>query len=608
VKFRPFPQILAFLILTALSADSSSLVIGTSYFAFSPNGDGIQDEIEVRFLEIPSSLETPADYALRIENDRSLVRTIRADLRWIRPRRAVSNLFLPFAETVRPLSFPESIPWDGRDDAGKILPDGNYRITVTAADASGRVSNSNSVTVELSTRRPQLTLSADVRAIVRGVTQDGKPADSTKGEFAISQSAQADPKTVFTGRIVNAAGEILETRTWPGTLSPKIIWNGRTAKGDLVPWGCYTYWLEARSPAGVVVRESIPGLLVVTELPQIDLQPDESFSPNGDSVKDKIQFLIQYFNQSLRAGVKSYRLQILTHDSPEIIYDTQPQRVLPGILVWDGKNAAGAIVKDGIYDAKLTLETTQGTVSSAPRSFRVDTSPPGVSFSSSSSSFSPDGDGEEEDISFKMDAADISGIEQWTIRVLVTPDTQNRFQKLIRTWQGAALPERIMWNGLSDAGEPIESLETFTVVLEARDRAGNLSKPEKLVVRSKTLLRPVAPGQRALYARIPVQKYFNADSTLTSQGEAAISDVLSHLSRFRKYNIHLYVNSGLPGGEEQNLEITERRALQLYKRMQGSWKDRMDFQGLGESEILNPSPDDFSQYRNERIELQLYVP
>ncbi len=608
MKTRAFLRILPFLFLSALGADSSRLVIATSLFAFSPNSDGIQDQIEIRFIEIPGALEPPADYLVRVESDKGVVRTIRADQRWIRPRRSIGNLFLPFAQTVRPLSFPESILWDGRDDTGKWLADGTYRISVTAFVQGGQPMVSNIVTVELSTRKPVLTLSADVRFVTRAVAAAGKPADSIQGEFAINQTAQADQGTIFTGRIINASGDVIEERTWQGALSQKITWNGRTSKGELAAWGCYSYVLEARTPSGNVSRETLSGLVVGRFVPQIDIQPDEAFSPNGDGQKDKIQFLVIFLNQALRSNIKSFRLQILTTEKGDLLYESAPQKVLPGVLVWDGKTSQGSFVKDGIYDAKLVVETTQGNIESALRSFRVGTAPPAVSLSSSAASFTPDGRGEEEPIVFHVASPDTRNLESWAVRVLCAPNTAGHFQKLIRTWQGQTLPEEIVWNGLSDTGEPIESLENFVIQLEARDRSGNVSRPERLRVTSKVLFRPAQPGVRNLFARIPVQSYFDPNGSLTAEGEVAVSEIVKSLQRYQRYNIHLYMHSGTIGREETNLENSENRGLTLFKRMEPEWKGRIDFQGLGESEALSTAPEDFPQYRNERIELQLYLP
>lgn len=582
--------------------------LSVSSASFSPDSDGIQDSILIRTVDVPEALERPADYVLRIESDHP-VRQFKADKRVIRPARSPANLFLPFASSVRPLEMFEELLWDGRDDLGKTVADGTYTIRVVAWDQSGKQVESAPARVIVNTKKPQLALNSTARILMRPLDAEGKPAARIEGEVKIFQAVQAEAGTVVRAEIRDSSGNVVETREWNSAPSPSVVWNGRNSKGELAPHGTYSYVLLARTPSGVTARADLPGILIVSEIPTVDLAPDEAFSPNADGQKDKLQFLVSYFGTSPRGAIRSYRLEIFEAGKPESTYDARTPKSLPGVLVWDGQTRAGLRAADGIYEARLTLDTTAGEMKSARVAFRVDTAPPVLSVTLASGRFSPDGDGDDELLGVTVRASDESGVESWGLRVLVTPDSSTQVSKLLRLWQGVSLPENLVWNGNTQASDQVESLEFLTFSLEARDRAGNTARPAMDTIRTSVLFRPVEPGSSALVSRLPVQKYFNADHSLTADGKDMVSELRSALARYGKYTVHLYTGAALPGREEQNLETTEKRALSVFKRLEGSWDpDRLDFQGLGESEVLYLANDPFSNYRNERVEVRLALP
>lgn len=585
------------------------LRLSVSAAAFSPDSDGVQDSILIRPVDVPEALERPADYVLRIEGSDHPVRQFKADKRAIRPARAPGNLFLPFASTVRPLEMFEELQWDGRDDLGKTVADGVYTIRVIAWDQGGRQVESAPARVTVNTKRPVLALNSTSRVLLRPLDAEGKPAPRVEGEVKIFQSVQAEPGTVVRAEIRDPSGNVVETREWNTTPSSSIVWNGRDSKGELALHGTYSYVLLARTPSGVTARADLPGILIVPERPTVDLAPDEAFSPNADGQKDKLQFLVSYFGTSPRGAIRSYRLEIFEAGKPQSTYDALTPKSLPGVLVWDGQTRAGLRAADGIYEARLTLDTTVGEMKSARVAFRVDTAPPVLSVALASGRFSPDGDGEDELLGVSVRASDESGIESWGLRVLVTPESTTRVSQLLRLWQGVSIPENLVWNGNTQASDQVESLEFLTFSLEARDRAGNLARPATDTIRTSVLFRPVEPGSSALVSRLPVQKYFNTDHSLSADGKDMVSELRSALARYGRYAVHLYVGAALPGPEEQNLETTEKRALSVFKRMEGNWDaDKLVFQGLGESEVLYLSGDPFSTYRNERVEVRLVLP
>jgi flagellar hook assembly protein FlgD len=50
---------------------------------------------------------------------------------------------------------PNHLEWDGKDETGLPLPDGDYRYTLTVHDQEGRVIESHTQVVQISTGGPQ---------------------------------------------------------------------------------------------------------------------------------------------------------------------------------------------------------------------------------------------------------------------------------------------------------------------------------------------------------------------------------------------------------------------------------------------------------------------
>ncbi len=130
--------------------------------------------------------------------------------------------------------------WDGKNDAGAVVPDGAYRITVWAADASNnRASVQRVVAVD---RRPAaLTLSA-----VPGFISPN--ADGHSDRMTLTMAA--DAWITGSARLLDATG--VQVRRWTLTraMGGSWTWDGRDSAGRVVPDGRYTFRVWGLDRAG----------------------------------------------------------------------------------------------------------------------------------------------------------------------------------------------------------------------------------------------------------------------------------------------------------------------------------------------------------------------
>ncbi len=73
---------------------------------------------------------------------------------------------------------------------------------------------------------------------------------------------------------------------------------------------------------------------------QLSIIPPKIFTPNGDGINDVITF------QYLTPGVSIISGRILDLSGASVV-DLQPTS--NGVLVWDGKDSSGSVVKKGVY-------------------------------------------------------------------------------------------------------------------------------------------------------------------------------------------------------------------------------------------------------------------
>jgi flagellar hook assembly protein FlgD len=202
---------------TTISPDGS--VVAT----FSPNGDGTADTIatSVYVAEAGSILARVTDAA------DATVRT------WTASAVAGAN----------------TISWDGRNNTGALVADGDYTLRFAARDAAG-----NSGAGKARPVRVARFLSAVKTSVKTFYPHDAdRFAPTTTLSFSLSK-----PATV-TWTIRNAAGTVVATRLSQAAVAAGTqtwTWNGRRADGTLLPVGVYTTSVSATA-GDVAVSQAV---------------------------------------------------------------------------------------------------------------------------------------------------------------------------------------------------------------------------------------------------------------------------------------------------------------------------------------------------------------
>ena len=142
------------------------------------------------------------------------------------------------------------VSWDGRNEAGNVVRDGDFEIELTPRDAAGNVGRSETVKVRV------LTALTKVRSSATGLSI--RDRDKLGNDVTLATRLLA-PATV-TWRITRAGGKPVATRFDDRRLKEGRItwrWNGRDERGRVVPDGDYVATIAAATPDGVL-RYQVP--------------------------------------------------------------------------------------------------------------------------------------------------------------------------------------------------------------------------------------------------------------------------------------------------------------------------------------------------------------
>jgi flagellar hook assembly protein FlgD len=189
--------------------------------------------------------------------------------------------------------------------------------------------------------------------------------EATTIAFSLSIGANA------TVDVLNSTGGLVRrlasSRAFPAGRST-LVWNGRDGSGNLVPDARYTTRVSATSPGQS--DSASRGVVVDRTLGHLSASP-RPFSPNGDGRLDSTTVTFQLARAAtVRVRVLRGHTLVRTLSSGSLVAGTRS-------FTWNGKNAVGGRVSDGLYTVRIDATTTLGTRTLA-QSVGVDTTRPVV--------------------------------------------------------------------------------------------------------------------------------------------------------------------------------------------------------------------------------------
>jgi outer membrane protein OmpA-like peptidoglycan-associated protein/flagellar hook assembly protein FlgD len=251
--------------------------------------------------------------------------------------------------------------WDGTDNAGNVVPDGEYSYTVHTEDGAG---NRARETVE------GLTIdTAPTKIFVTASSEYLSPnGDGTYEEIAFNTIVnRSEGLESWFLELVDETGTVQRRFSGNERIPKRIVWDGTNSDGEYVE-GRYTARFGASYTKGNEPRaESLPFMLDRTApRTEVQLSP-KPFSPDNDGVDDELKISLAVED---RSAIAEWSLTI---------YDTKGNRFKEfsgtgepaETLIWDGRGMDGELVLSAMdypYEFTVTdvLENTAVTEGDIP--------------------------------------------------------------------------------------------------------------------------------------------------------------------------------------------------------------------------------------------------
>jgi flagellar hook assembly protein FlgD/flagellar motor protein MotB len=448
----------------------------------SPNNDGIADALEFPLRIYDQRYVT--EWVFEIKNEYGeVVRTYRN--KEIRPEtQGVKNIFIRLVMVKSGVEIPPSLRWDGSFDSGEIAADGSYFFTVSAADDNGNTISTQSYEVVVDNTPPAVEI-AEIPESVKIFSPDG---DGNKDSIEIGQSGSREES--WNAGIYDADGKRVKTFALSDTEPVSLAWDGADDDGLIVADGVYSYRIAATDRAGNTGRAALENIIISTIQPVVSLSiGDAYFSPNGDGVKDTVALNP---GVPVREGIVGWEINV--RDARGTVLRTitggsaaGPAAAPPVRLDFDGRDDAGAVLAEGIYNGAFSVRYRNGYVSTAySPAFTLDVTPPAASVQAAYTAFSPNNDGNQDEMIITQEGSNEAA---WlgTVRRSAAPASEQP----ARTFRIAGAPASpLIWDGLTDAGA-LASDGEYRYELGATDQAGNTGRSNTIRFSLSTADTPV---------------------------------------------------------------------------------------------------------------------
>lgn len=248
------------------------------------------------------------------------------------------------------------------------------------------------------------------------------------------------------------------------------LWEGRDDKGNLVPDGIYYFTIRATDRWGNDSQSPFIPLVVDSVNPEANLiLTTDIFSPNGDYRKDELPLSIktQKFND-----LDKWVLAINDEEGETVKTFTSSKKSTD--LDWDGKSENGEEVPEGTYELTLQATDLAGNESTLQRQkVSLVREYETANLEVSQPSFSPNGDGYFDSVSFETALSSTDGMEEWRL------DINNEAGEVVKSFSDPTLQKVIYFDGLDDDGYELAD-GRYQSQLIANFRSGN--QPRSSVV------------------------------------------------------------------------------------------------------------------------------
>lgn len=466
--------------------------------------------------------------------------------------------------TFKSADFTNRVEWDGRDDGGRLVKDGTYYYTLKVRYNYGDEPQSAAKPLRVKASMPELSVSADTRIF-------SPNGDGVRDTIVFSQkAANADKSDIHEAVIADRSGRPVKSYQWTGAVPKEISWDGRDDKGKNAEPGIYSYIMTGTDVAGNRTMRTIPDIKLVREFEKLTFAGEgKAFSPNGDGVMDTLKFVssLSSTNDILLAEM------VVSDNYGNAVRVIDVTNGFSETTVWDGRDDDGNLLPDGTYSAGMDCVFDSGNqVSAKVSGILLHASPPTYKLIISPSLFTPDGDGDGDNLTINLEVSSPAAVTQWSLNIHKKLENNTR-GPLFKSFSGTNAVKKIfIWDGMSDDGQDlVESVQDYVAMLEAEDSLGNRLTSVQKTIPVGVLVEKTPEGLRIRVSSIQ----FAFDSAqLVGDSRVVLDKVIAIIRRIlsdpkkygitENYRIEIGGHTDDIGTDDYNQRLSERRALTVF--------------------------------------------
>ena len=571
---------------------SQSIFFDDSRNYFSPNSDGLNDTM-IFNITYPSKKKV-IDWILTVYDETG--KNIKSYQAYHGQRKSKSLLNLIFKDRQEPfeLYLPNKIEWLGTDKKGKLLQDGRYSV---------RMKYFYEDTDSFETIDKYFYLDSK-KAIGKSVSDKrifSPNNDKVNDTVVINHYFEGDSTDRWKGLITNSQNQIIRSYIWDTLRLPKqILWDGKDDRGILQEEGLYKYILQSEDFSGNKYSDELSFLqLSNSDMP--DIYPDlEEFSPNQDGIKDTIIFKLF---PGMEKKIEEWKINIVNLQKPEKYkWQYESSAPIPTSILWDGQNQNKnkEYLPDGDYSVTLEINPNSSKKQeSNSKKFSINSKKPYIKFKIKGDHFTPDGDGDEDILEIFPEVKNLS-FKTWKVSIVENYLLENGQEKkrTLKRWSGFYdLPNKFIWDGISDDGILTTSLSNFSIYFSFRNELNESKIYEVKNFNTGILISQIT--KQDFKINIP-------EHVLRVMSDTAISNLKSIIPySFSNYHFQIQSHSKVYGDNKRNKIKTESRSKEINDKLfyKNKTKEIVNFQGCGEIYTIFIEDDQYKQEKNDRIEI-----
>jgi flagellar hook assembly protein FlgD/outer membrane protein OmpA-like peptidoglycan-associated protein len=434
-----------------------SAVADTNWF--SPNFDGVQDKVRIALAMRDNIMVN--GWTFEILSNGTPVRNWRSVDRLAVRKLTFEKFFSQLLSVKSEVEIPKELVWDGFDDTGKVVPDGEYQYVLTAWDENGNSNRTVPATLNVDTVVPVVSLKPDYL-----VFSTNAVSNRSVVHIAVA-SSNIQPSDSVSAVLLDSNGTVVRNWDFTAACPDEIDWNGLDSHSNLAPEGAYSFRISVRNPAGNSAKAELQKIALVTHSQTAAISVSRPiFSPVSDGDRNSI---ILSPMTSDPTGLVKYRV-VIQDSASNIVRQFTGSNELPKEIVWSGENQAGKKLPDGIYRFRLELAFDCGTMPVSDwGQVEIDTVPPTVVIHTKYLAFAPGTGGVQDSLPFdlKWNGRDEDVYETKVVDSLGYAVYYDRFTR-------KDAPSNFVWNGLDKNFNTLPE-GRYTYIISGSDEAGNHS-------------------------------------------------------------------------------------------------------------------------------------